>query len=90
MSNECLQTYILVQHDAVVHDSVFIAKGERIAANVPKNAKKEGTSILLVQIPLGLSAKYLQNNYISILSCSRRNPRGSWWDLSKRLIDSSK
>jgi hypothetical protein len=56
MSHKCLQTYILVQHDVVVHDPVFIGKGERIAANVPKNAKKEGTSILLVQIPLGLSA----------------------------------
>jgi hypothetical protein len=51
-----MQTYILVQHDAVVHDLVFIAKGERIAANVPKNANQEGTCISLVQIPLGLSA----------------------------------
>ncbi len=56
MSNKGIQTYILVQHDAVVSDPVFIAKGERIAVNVPKNAKKEGTSILLIQILLGLSA----------------------------------
>ncbi len=35
MSNKCMQTYILVQHDAVVHDPVFIVKGERIAVNVP-------------------------------------------------------
>ncbi len=42
--------------DAIGLDPLFIAKGERIAVNVLKNAKKEGTSILLVQIPLGLSA----------------------------------
>jgi hypothetical protein len=51
---KCLQTYILVQHDAVVHDPVFIAEGERITVNVPKNAMKEGACMLLVQIPLGL------------------------------------
>ncbi len=45
------------EHDAVVPDPVFIAKGERIAVNVLKDANKEGTSILLVQIPLGLFAK---------------------------------
>jgi hypothetical protein len=56
MTNKCMNTYILVQRDAVVHDPIFKAKGERIAANVPKNAMKEGASILLVQIPLGLAA----------------------------------
>jgi hypothetical protein len=71
MSNKYIQTYLFVKHDAVVHDPVFIVNGERIAANVPKNDKKEGTSILLVRIPLVLSAQYLQNNYISIQSCSR-------------------
>jgi hypothetical protein len=56
MSIKCMQAYILVQHDAVVPDTIFIAKVECKAVNVPKNAKKEGTSILLVQISLGLSA----------------------------------
>ncbi len=68
MSDNCLQTYTLVQHDAVVPDLVFIAKGERIAVNVPKNAKKEGTSIELVQIPLGLSASYLHESFMNMLS----------------------
>ncbi len=66
-----MQAYIFAQHDAVVPDPVFIVKGERIAVNVLNNAKKEGACISSVQIPLGLSAQYLQNNYISILSCSR-------------------
>ncbi len=51
-----MQTYLLVQHDAVVHDPVFIAKGERIAANVLIDANKKGTSNSLVEIHLGLSA----------------------------------
>ncbi len=56
MSNNCMQTYTLVHYHPVVPDPVFKARVECIAANVLKNAKKEGTSILLVQIPLGLSA----------------------------------
>ena len=56
MSHKCLQTYILVQQDVVVHDSVLMAKGECRAVNVLNDANKEGTSISLVQIPLGLSA----------------------------------
>jgi hypothetical protein len=56
MSHKCMRTYNLVQHDAVVPDPFYIAKGERIAVNVPIDTKKEGASISLVQIPLGLSA----------------------------------
>jgi hypothetical protein len=56
MSNKCMQTYMVVLHDPVVHDPVSIAKGERIAVNVLIDANKKGTSILLVQIHLGLSA----------------------------------
>jgi hypothetical protein len=51
-----MQTYILVQHDEAMLASGFIAKGECIAVNVLIDAKKEGTSISLVRIPLGLSA----------------------------------
>ncbi len=71
MSNKCMQTYMVVQHDAVVHDPVFIAKGERITVNVLIEANKKGTCISSAQIPLDLSAQYLQKNYISILSSSR-------------------
>ncbi len=56
MSNKCIQTYILVQHDAVVPDLVFIVKGECMAVNVLIDANQEGTSVLLVRIALGLSA----------------------------------
>ncbi len=71
MSNNCLQTYSLVQHDAVVPDPIFIARGERMDVNVLIDANKEGTSISLVQIHLNLSVPHLHKSSISILSCSR-------------------
>ena len=66
-----MQIYMFVQHDAVVHDPSFIAKGERVAANVLNDASKKGTCTSLVQIDIGLSAPYLHKSSISILSSSK-------------------